>query len=262
MAERLPVIRLQPQVVADWDAALGASTQLLRNAYPQARLLSVEEPTPAPAVRRAGEAWWSPSRWFGPAAPASIRAADVQPGHAQLVWANMALHWSPDPQALVQQWQRALAVDGFLMFSTLGPGSLTLLRELYAEHDWPAPFAPFVDMHDFGDMLVEAGFADPVMDQEQLTLTFSSTQALLAELRSVGGNGHVQRHPGLRTPRWRNRLVQALQARADAQGRIALGFEVVYGHAFKAAPRARVAAETTLPLEDMRALIRAGRQRG
>jgi malonyl-CoA O-methyltransferase len=250
MAERLPVIRLQPQVVADWDAALGASTQLLRNAYPQARLLSV------------GEAWWSPSRWFGPAAPASIRAADVQPGHAQLVWANMALHWSPDPQALVQQWQRALAVDGFLMFSTLGPGSLTLLRELYAEHDWPAPFAPFVDMHDFGDMLVEAGFADPVMDQEQLTLTFSSTQALLAELRSVGGNGHVQRHPGLRTPRWRNRLVQALEARADAQGRIALGFEVVYGHAFKAAPRARVAAETTLPLEDMRALIRAGRQRG
>jgi malonyl-CoA O-methyltransferase len=28
--------------------------------------------------------------------------------------------------------------------------------------------AALVDMHDLGDMLVEAGFADPVMDQETL----------------------------------------------------------------------------------------------
>jgi hypothetical protein len=32
--------------------------------------------------------------------------------------------------------------------------------------------APLVDMHDLGDMLVQAGFADPVMDQETLTLTW------------------------------------------------------------------------------------------
>ena len=258
MAERLPVIRLQPRVVVDWDAPLGASRDLLAKAYPHARVFSVQD-----RVERPGPAaWWSPSRWFPSAGSLLIEPAELEPGQAQLVWANMALHWSEDPQTLLRQWHRALAVDGFLMFSTLGPGSLTGLRELYATCGWPDPFTPFVDMHDFGDMLVEAGFADPVMDQEQVTLTFATPQALLGELRSLGGNTHRHRYDRLRTPRWRDRLVDGLRAAADAQGRTRLDFEIVYGHAFKAAPRARIAPETTLPLDEMRALIRAGRQRG
>ncbi|HZF79332.1 MAG TPA: biotin synthase [Rubrivivax sp.] len=258
MAERLPVIRLQPQQVVDWDAPLGASGDLLAKAYPHARVLSVQDHVQRPAPA----AWWSPSRWFQSAGRHPVEPAELEPGQAQLVWANMALHWSADPQTLLRQWHGALAVDGFLMFSTLGPGSLTGLRELYATQAWPDPFTPFVDMHDFGDMLVEAGFADPVMDQEQVTLTFGSPKMLLDELRSLGGNTHSQRNGGLRTPRWLVQLVDALQAGADTQGRTRLVFELVYGHAFKAAPRARVAPETTLPLDDMRALIRAGRQRG
>ena len=58
-------------------------------------------------------------------------------------------------------------------------------------------------MHDLGDMLVQAGFADPVMDQEMLTLTWPDAEALLAELRALGGNADPARCAGLRTPRWR-----------------------------------------------------------
>jgi malonyl-CoA O-methyltransferase len=115
-------------------------------------------------------------------------------------------------------------------------------------------------MHDLGDMLLEAGFADPVMDQETITLIWPSGEALLAELRQLGGNVDRARAIGLRTPRWRRRLEAALESAAGADRRPRLAFEVVYGHAFRTAPRARVAAETTLPLDDMRSLIRAGRQ--
>ena len=258
MAERLPVIRLQPQQVADWGAFLGGSGALLHKAYPKARVLAVE----AAAVVADPPRWWLPKRWLSAPGPTPVSAAELPAGQSQLVWANMALHWVADPQALMRQWQRALAVDGFLMFSTLGPGSLALLRGLYAAQAWPPPFAPFVDMHDLGDMLVEAGFADPVMDQEQLTLTWPSADALLAELRGLGGNTHPQRHAGLRTPRWQQRLQRALQSHADAQGRIALVFELVYGHAFKPLPRPRVTAQTTLPLDDLRAMVRASRKPG
>jgi len=157
-------------------------------------------------------AWWSPRRLWDEDVDV-VGETDVQPGAAQLVWANMMLHAHADPLALMAQWQRALAVDGFLMFSTLGPDTLAELRALYAELGWPAPMAPFTDMHDFGDMLLHAGFADPVMDQETLTLTWPSAQALLDELRALGGNAHPQRCAGLRTPRWRTRLLQALAAR-------------------------------------------------
>ena len=261
MAERLPIVKLQPTRVLDWGSFLGASTELLQQTYPHAQLLAVEPD----AVRRDATAalwrtpWWSPRRWAGNA-PAALSEAELGAGQGQLLWANMVLHGAIDPQAVMAQWQRALAVDGFLMFSTLGPGSLGLLRELYAGEGWPAPFAPFVDMHDLGDMLVHAGFADPVMDQEQITLSYTSAEALLAELRTLGGNVAAQRGKGLRTRRWRARLLRLLESRADAQGRIALGFELVYGHAFRPPPRPRLAAETSVPLEDLRAMVRAGRR--
>ena len=132
---------------------------------------------------------------------------------------------------------------------------------LYARAQWPAPFAPFVDMHDLGDMLVAAGFADPVMDQETITLTWPSPQALLAELRSLGGNVDPQRTAALRTPRWRARLEALLAQEADASGRLCMSFEVVYGHAFKGAPKHRLAAETAVPLQDMQDMVRQGRHR-
>jgi malonyl-CoA O-methyltransferase len=120
--------------------------------------------------------------------------------------------------------------------------------------------APLVDMHDLGDMLVQAGFADPVMDQETLTLTWPDPQAMLAELRTLGGNVDPRRHAGLRTPRWRADLIQRLQGLAQADGRVALEVELVYGHAFKVARPPRIATETAIPLQQMRDLVR-GNQR-
>jgi malonyl-CoA O-methyltransferase len=187
-----------------------------------------------------------------------LRPLEVSAASADLLWANMVLHGVVDPQREMSAWHRALSVDGFLMFSSLGPGSLRGLVQVYDDLGWPSPLAPFVDMHDLGDMLVQAGFADPVMDQETLRLTWPSAEALLLELRALGGNVGLQRAAGLRTPRWRVHLLDALGALADSNGRLALDFELVYGHAFKPAPRLRLAEEATVSLDDMRAMVRRG----
>lgn len=257
MAERLSVVRLQPPRVLDWGAFVGAGRPLLEQAYPRARITAVE----ADEDRRAATAhdlkrpWWQA---LGRDAPSVLRPAEVPLGEADLLWANMVVHGVLDPQAEMQAWHRALAVDGFLMFSTLGPGTLQALTRLYAQAGWPPPLAPFVDMHDLGDMLAQAGFADPVMDQETLRLTWPDAEALLAELRGLGGNASCERGAGLRTPRWRRELLARLAGLAGPDGRMVLDFEVVYGHAFKAAPRPRMSRETTVPLEDMMAMVRRG----
>ena len=262
MAERLAIIRLQPAQLIDWWSWLGAGAELLANAYPAARRIAVE---PTPALRSRSEAalsppWWSTRRWTSPA-PIVLGEGDELPRGTQLVWANMMLHAVVDPPALFARWERALAVDGFVMFSCLGPGTLRELRALYQRLGWPVPTPNFIDMHDLGDMLVQAGFADPVMDQETITLQWPSTQALLDELRSLGGNASPSRIGGLRTPRWQRRLLRELESLAGADGRPALAFEVAYGHAFRAAPRLRGGEETTVSLDDMRAMVR-GRRAG
>ncbi len=260
MAERLALIRLQPRRLVDWWSFNGASQTLLQQTYPQARVWRVEADD---ALRRRGAAAtnrraWLPRRWGAPAV--EVRAPQgLDPG-CELLWANMMLHLVDDPLAQMRQWHQALAVDGFLMFSTLGPGSLAGLRHVYAGLGWPPPHAPFIDMHDLGDMLLQCGFADPVMDQEILTLTWPDAAALLHELRALGGNAEPARHPGLRTPHWRERLGQALASLQAPDGRLRLDFELVYGHALRAPPRPRVAGQTTVALDEMRAMVRSGRR--
>lgn len=260
MAERLAVIRLQPQQVLDWWSFNGASAAALQQAYPKARLQPVEpDGSPRSAAAAAAAPWWSARHWRGIAAlvRAACTESQVSPGLAELVWANMALHHGADPEAFFLRWHRALKVDGFLMFSTFGPGTLVELQSAYADAGWPAPFAPFVDMHDLGDMLVQAGFADPVMDQETVTLTWPSAEAALQELRGLGGNAHPRRTQGLRSPRWRQHLLALIDARCSRDGRVALSFELVYGHAFKSAPRAAVAAQTKIAVDDFKSMLRA-----
>ena len=263
MAEKLQVILHQPELVIDWWSGLGAGAALLAQAYPKAQRVLVE-PDAAWVARSREQVqrpWWSAERWTG--APVSVMSeADANiPTGAGLVWANMMLHAIVDPTALIAQWQRLLRADGFVMFSCLGPGTLRELRALYERLGWPAPTPGFVDMHDFGDMLVQAGFADPVMDQETLTLRWSNPRALLAELRTLGGNTAPDRFDGLRTPRWRARLERALESLAAPDGTLGLSFEVAYGHAFKAAPRLRAGEATTVSLDDMRAMVRSSHGR-
>lgn len=257
MVQRLSVVRLQPQCVIDWWSGTGASSALLNQTYPQAQYVAVE-PSLAwrdRVIQQRKQPWWSPKRWTAATHPVLLQN-EAGPS-AQLVWSNMMLHAAIDPVAVIERWHAALQANGFLMFSCLGPGSLLGLRQLYQAQGWPPPSVDFVDMHDLGDMLVRAGFADPVMDQETLTLTWATPEALLQELRALGGNAHPHRFAGLRTPRWLQQLMHALEALRGPDGRLSLQFEISYGHAFKAAPRLKMATEAKISAEDLRAMARS-----
>jgi len=260
MEQRLQWIVKRPRSWLHWQALRGGQEAhtLLRARYPSAQCFAPQEPGKALGQARAAlqEPWWSAARWKNPT------RWDMPSEPVEMLWANMVLHTSPQPQALIQKWHQLLDIDGFLMFSCLGPDTLREVRDLYARQSWPAPAHEFTDMHDWGDMLVEAGFAEPVMDMERMTLTFSSPAALLEELRGLGRNLHPQRFPGLRTRGWRAQLEHILaKALADTgqAGRLPLSFEIIYGHAFKPAPRIPVAGRTSIPLDQMRTALRAGR---
>jgi malonyl-CoA O-methyltransferase len=114
-------------------------------------------------------------------------------------------------------------------------------------------------MHDWGDMLVHTGFAEPVMDMERITLAFETPARLLAELRELGANLHPGRFPALRGRRWHAGLLQGLEQLRGADGQLTLTFEVVYGHALKPLPRARVGEQTSVSVQDMRTMLRGDR---
>jgi malonyl-CoA O-methyltransferase len=254
MEDRLQWIRLEPAAWADWEPVRGGleAHALVERRYPKAECFVIEQrpDRAAAAAQRIARPWWRRLT----AAP--LHHGPVPPEGVQMLWANMALHMSAQPQALIAQWHRALATGGFLMFSCLGPDTLRELRALYRALGWPPCAHEFTDMHDWGDMLVEAGFAEPVMDMERITLTWETPARLLAELRELGANLHPARFAALRGRRWRARLEQELaRSLAGPDGRLALAFEIIYGHALKPAPRVRMSEHSAVSLEDMRSLL-------
>jgi malonyl-CoA O-methyltransferase len=260
MEDRLQWIRLLPSVWAHWEAVRGglAAQALLQLRYPTAECFVVEirASRAQVAINSIAKPWWK--RWRGK--PASV-VDGLPEGRMQMVWANMALHMAADPQALIAGWHEKLAVDGFLMFSCLGPDSLRELRALYRALGWPPPAHDFTDMHDWGDMLVHAGFAEPVMDMERVVLTYETPRQLIEELRGLGRNLHPARFGGLRGKAWRARLeAEVSQRLRGADGRLSLTFEIIYGHALKPAPKVRMSAQSAVSLKDMRALLQADKR--
>jgi malonyl-CoA O-methyltransferase len=136
-----------------------------------------------------------------------------------------------------------------LMFSSFGPDTFMEVRDAFDAAGLRDRVLPFVDLHDYGDMLVSAGMATPVMDMEKLTLTYTSCARLFADLRAFGGNPLLAAPRGLESPRRWRRLEKALDDRRDADGKIRLTIEVSYGHAFRAAPRQTAAGEAILRFE-------------
>ena len=259
MEDRLQWIREAPSSWCHWEAVRGGlqAHALVSARYPKARCQVYETSDHRELVARQALArpWWSPSHW----ATANPQFGRPDDASAQMVWANMALHTAADPQDLMHQWHAALAVDGYLMFSCLGPDTLRELHAVYATLGWPPAGHAFTDMHDWGDMLVQAGFAEPVMDMERITLTYATPERMVQELRELGCNLHPQRFNALRGRHWRARLYEALARHLGGNlenGQLALTFEVVYGHAFKPLPKVRVSASSAVSLQDMRSMLR------
>lgn len=260
MEERLGWIVRQPSSWLHWEPVRGglAVHEALARRYPGVpTVLQAAVPEEAELARRAVRGpWWLALKTFIPGqSPAKAQ------GPVDLLWANMSLHMAADPLDLMRAWHARLNVDGLLMFSCLGPDTVRELRGLYAALDWPPPAHEYTDMHDWGDMLVASGFAEPVMDMERIELTFDTPERLLRELRELGRNLHPARFPGLRGKGWRERLLTELGRLADPaqDGRLRLTFEIIYGHALRPERRLAVMPEMRLSVDELRSQLQRRR---
>jgi malonyl-CoA O-methyltransferase len=250
LAERLDYVKIAPGTILDAGCGTGHAIGELAARYAEARIVGVDLALPmVKAAReraRRGRSLFdrllAPVRAKGGALAPAFVCADVNAlpfeGVAfDLVWSNLTLQWVNDLPRVFAEFRRTLKVGGLLLFSTFGPDTLKELRAAFARADGHTHTNRFVDMHDLGDLLVGAGFADPVMEMEPLTLTYADPGTLLAELKALGATNSTRGRPrGLTgTARWRRMLAAFERMRKD--GRIPATFEVVYGHAWKGEPR-------------------------
>ncbi len=239
LAERLDYVKLNPLRVADIGCATGGGARELQRRYPEAQVLAIDY---AHAMLRTVQASQKSRSWLDKLVkrnnvPHPLQAdAAVLPlpqTSLELIWSNLVFHWLEDPGPVWREFARVLQTGGLLSFSMLGPDTLRELREVGAAIGINVPVRRFYDMHDIGDQLVGAGFADPVMDVEYITFTYRSARTFLRDQRHLGVRDALLGK--LTFADWR-RLIRAWEGRRTAAG-LPLSFEIVYGHAWRAEPK-------------------------
>ena len=235
LADRLQYVRLSPAVALDLGCATGFCTALLAERYPQIQLIGLDlscamltqnAMLKTRAVRVAGDA---------ESLPLVEQSVD-------LVVSNLLLPWC-EPANLFGEVHRVLRPAGVFVFSSLGPDTLKELKRAWSIVDDTPHVHAFMDMHNLGDTLVAAGFAEPVMDIEVLTMTYDTLSGLLDDLRATGGSNALHARRRTLTGRYRaERLQTAYESFRGADGRLPSTWEIVYGVAWR--PERSVASET------------------
>ncbi len=229
MLARLEFVRIDPAVILDAGAGPGMAARGIAARHPKASLIALDLSWQMlRQVPRAGKL----ARWLKASREPLIQTlcADFEnlplaPGSVDCIVSNLALSWSGDIPRAIGEMLRVLKPGGLFMFTTLGPDTLREFRPTPAH---PAFRERLMDMHDLGDLLVQQGFSGPVMDQEQLRLTYSHPSKLLRDLKGWGGLD-------LTTGRRRGLGGKARLGvfAAPAHDKIQATLEVVYGHAWK-----------------------------
>ena len=251
MLERLSCMRQSVHRVLDLGCGYGACRAALLRQFPDALWVGTDL---SPAMLRAAApvtGWRRLGRWLGTGgAPRVCASAEQLPypdGCFDLVFSNLMLHWHPAPHTVIEEMARVLRTGGLALFSSYGPDTLAELQQACRLALPQARPLTGVDMHDFGDMMVAAGFQAPVLEVDTLRLAFRDARRLLSEVRALGGNPRSDRPSSLPSGRSARALLQSLQASADAQGDILLRFEIVIGHGWKAAPRGAAVQTIAMP---------------
>jgi len=251
LLERLDVLRIRPATIVDVGAGTGQATGELLRRYRGSRVLALDV---AMAMlrksARAGNWRRRPSPVCGDAESLPLAA-----GCVDMIYSSLTLQWCNDLERALREMRRVLKPDGVLLFTTVGPDTLKELRASWAEADAYAHVNGFIDMHDVGDAVMRAGFADPVMEMEMMCLTYPGVPQLMHDLKGLGARNNMQGRPRGLTGRQRyQRAERAYERFRTPEGVLPASYEIIYGLAWAGRDR-QVAqgagGETLIPVSSI-----------
>ena len=178
------------------------------------------------------------ARRASPLAPTACADEEWLPfaeGAFDLVLSNLSLHWVNDLPGALAQVRRAIKPDGLLLATLFGGETLQELRIALMEAETELTggitprVSPFVDMREAGGLLGRAGFALPVVDTENITVTYPDIFKLMADLRAMGEtNAVIERGKRATARAVFLRAAEIYRERfSDTRGRLIATFQIV-----------------------------------
>jgi len=243
LARRLEWISFVPEAVLDLGCGTGHGAAALAARWPRARVIALDA---SPAMLEQAARRDAAGRIEMLLAEAE--AIPLPDASVDLVFSNLMLPWCEDIDAVFGAVARVLKPRGLFTFTTFGPDTLVELRAAWRSAGGGGTGHPFTDMHDLGDGLVRAGFAEPVLDVSRFTLTYPDVAALLRDLKATGSQGATAGRTRGLTGRGRRRALEASYEQFRDEGVLPASYEIVFGQAWGAIPRSVRDGEFAVPV--------------
>lgn len=232
LLDRLEPMIIKAKRILDLGGATGSASRSLCKRYKRSRVIVLDASHEMLRQAQKKRSWFSKTAVL----QGNATAVPLQTGSVDLVFSNLLLPWIDDLPAIFAEVARVLQKGGLFAFSTLGPDSLSELREAWASVDDGQHVNPFADMHDIGDGLLRAGLRDPVLDADYLHVTYRETADLFQDLTLLGARNCLAGRTTTLTGKERYRHMENRLRRRFIEGLLELRLELVYGHAWGGGP--------------------------
>lgn len=237
LLEKLDFITIQPNKILDIGCGTGQLLPTLKKKFKKAQVIGADLSIAMLQQAQKQRSWFARPKLICADAYHLPFASNT----FDLIISNAVLTLCPDMPNLFKEVKRVLQPQGLFLFTTLGPDTLKELRAAWQQQDDYQHINTLIDMHDIGDCLLQAGFENPVMDMEYVTIMFNSLKQLILELRASGSlNTSSQQKPSCITPGQWQRLESSY---VRINEKLPATAEIIYGHGWGKAERTTESAQ-------------------
>ncbi|NEZ02812.1 methyltransferase domain-containing protein [Wenzhouxiangella sp. XN201] len=215
LLERLDGLRFSPRQIADLGCGTGHQTLALHERFSELPILALDQSRGMLAQARRRRGRWRPKYAL---VEADFHTLPLAEASVDLVHACLSLQWSDRLEATLRGLRRIMRPGGLVLVALNGPDTLTELSQTGAVIDC----GNACHAQELGDRLTRAGFQEPVLDTDWLTLSYSHIGDLLADLDHLGIGYSLPDDP------------ESLESQLprNAEGALIVTWEVVYASAW------------------------------
>lgn len=232
--ERLSLINIKPKNILDLGCGNGASSRELKSTFSASKITAVDIAPGMLEEAKKSQSWFKTIHYQ----QADIDQLPFENNSFDLLFSNLTIQWLPDLKITFKELNRVLKPGGLLIFSTFGPDTLIELKQSWQQVDDKIHVNDFLDMHIVGDQVFNANFENVVMDRDVIYLTYKTLHGLMKDLKGIGAhNINENRQKGLTGKHKFKQFQQAYNQFLTKEQHFPATYEVVYGHAWKAAAK-------------------------
>ena len=235
LIERLKTIKFEPLDILDLGCGTGTNGLNLRKKYKKSRIINydfsenmLKEACIKQKLFILDKINPSPYSYIC----ADIEAIPLEENSLDLVWSSSTLQWCNELDLVFNQVKKILKPGGLFIFSTFGPNTLNELREITENLFNEKKTSTFIDMHNLGNLLMDSGFSDSILDTENFTVTYNEVERLFKDIKSIGAtNGNISKNRGLSGRSFTKKIIQKYE-NYRTNNLLPASYEVIYGHAW------------------------------